>query len=100
MAIRKIRYIGDDVLGKPCKPVKKMTPSLQVLIEDMFETMYDANGVGLAAPQMTIPLFLLTRKSWRPPVSRPMMRDVSVFLGNVPQSPDHIMSRSGLWTRI
>lgn len=54
MAIRKIRYIGDDVLGKPCKPVKKMTPSLQVLIEDMFETMYDANGVGLAAPQVGI----------------------------------------------
>ncbi len=54
MAIRKLRYIGDEVLDKPCKPVKKMTPSLKVLIDDMFETMYDANGVGLAAPQVGI----------------------------------------------
>ena len=54
MAIRKIRYIGDEILGKPCKPVKKMTPSLQVLVEDMFDTMYDACGVGLAAPQVGI----------------------------------------------
>lgn len=54
MAIRKIRVMGDDVLRKTCKEVKDMTPRLQLLVEDMFDTMYDAMGVGLAAPQVGI----------------------------------------------
>lgn len=52
MAIRKIRVDGDEVLRKTCKPIEKMTPRLQTLIDDMFDTMYEANGVGLAAPQV------------------------------------------------
>lgn len=54
MATRKIRLDGDDVLRKACKPIEKMTPRLQTLIDDMYETMYEANGVGLAAPQVGI----------------------------------------------
>lgn len=54
MAIRKIRYIGDPCLNKVCKPVTKITPSTRTLIEDMFDTMYEARGVGLAAPQVGI----------------------------------------------
>ncbi len=54
MAIRKIRVDGDDVLRKVCKPVEKMTGRLETLIEDMYDTMYEANGVGLAAPQVGI----------------------------------------------
>jgi len=54
MAIRTIRTIGDSILEKKTKPVKEMTERLQELISDMFETMYDANGVGLAAPQVGI----------------------------------------------
>ena len=54
MAIRQIRTIGDEVLEKVCKPVKEMTPSLAQLIDDMFDTMYSAEGVGLAAPQVGI----------------------------------------------
>ena len=54
MAVRQIRVIGDEVLNKKCKPVKEMTPRTAELIEDMFETMYEANGVGLAAPQVGI----------------------------------------------
>ena len=54
MAIRKIRLDGDDVLRKVCKPVEKMTPRIETLIDDMFDTMYEANGVGLAAPQVGI----------------------------------------------
>lgn len=54
MAIRQIRTIGDDILLKECKPVKEMTSRVRELIEDMFETMYEANGVGLAAPQVGI----------------------------------------------
>ena len=54
MAIRMIRTMGDPILEKQCKEVKEMTPRIRELIDDMFETMYDANGVGLAAPQVGI----------------------------------------------
>lgn len=54
MATRQIRTIGDDILLKECKPVKEMTSRTRELIDDMFETMYEANGVGLAAPQVGI----------------------------------------------
>lgn len=54
MAIRKIREMGDDVLTKVCKGVEKVTPRTKVLIDDMFDTMYDAMGVGLAAPQVGV----------------------------------------------
>jgi peptide deformylase len=54
MALRTIREIGDDVLVKNCKEVKEITPRIKELVEDMFETMYEANGVGLAAPQVGI----------------------------------------------
>ncbi len=54
MAIRNIREIGDEVLTKACKEVKEMTPRIRELIEDMLETMYEANGVGLAAPQVGV----------------------------------------------
>ena len=54
MAVRTIIVIGDEILYKECKPVKEMTQRVEELIEDMFETMYENNGVGLAAPQVGI----------------------------------------------
>lgn len=54
MALREIRVMGDEVLTKKCKPVTKMTLRTKLLIEDMLDTMYDAQGVGLAAPQVGI----------------------------------------------
>ena len=54
MAIRKIRIIGDEILEHKSKPVKEMTPRIKTLIEDMLDTMYEAQGVGLAAPQVGI----------------------------------------------
>ena len=54
MATRTIRTIGDDVLTKVCKEVKEVTPKTKELIDDMLETMYEAMGVGLAAPQVGI----------------------------------------------
>ena len=54
MATRKVRVIGDEILTKTCKPVKEMTPRIAELIEDMFETMYEENGVGLAASQVGV----------------------------------------------
>ena len=54
MAIREIRVVGDRVLTKKCRPVEKMTPRISELIDDMFDTMYEANGVGLAGPQVGV----------------------------------------------
>ena len=54
MALRQIRVYGDDILTKKCREVKEMTPRLKELIDDMLETMYDAEGVGLAAPQVGV----------------------------------------------
>ena len=54
MALRTIRKFGDDVLRKRCREVEEVDNRLLTLIEDMKETMYDADGVGLAAPQVGI----------------------------------------------
>ena len=54
MAIRKIIELGDEKLRKTCKPVEKFDLRLRVLLKDMADTMYKAQGVGLAAPQVGI----------------------------------------------
>lgn len=54
MALREIRLEGDPILNKVARPVTNMTDRLATLIEDMIETMYDGDGVGLAAPQVGI----------------------------------------------
>lgn len=54
MALRTIRVQGDPVLEKKCREITEMTPKIKELIDDMLETMYDAMGVGLAAPQVGI----------------------------------------------
>lgn len=54
MAKRKIRLSTDEILRKKCKEVKEITASVKTLLDDMAETMYAAEGVGLAAPQVGI----------------------------------------------
>lgn len=54
MALRTVRVEGDAVLNKISRPIKEMTPKILALITDMLDTMYDTNGVGLAAPQVGI----------------------------------------------
>lgn len=54
MAIREIRKKGDEVLRKISKPVTQINQKIQELIDDMLDTMYEADGVGLAAPQVGI----------------------------------------------
>lgn len=54
MALRNIREIGDDILYKKAKEVKEVTEKTRELIDDMLETMYEADGVGLAAPQVGV----------------------------------------------
>ena len=54
MALRTIRVEGDPILRKECRPVKEMNERTHILINDMFDTMYEADGVGLAGPQVGI----------------------------------------------
>lgn len=54
MALRKVREMGDEVLTKVCKPVTEVTFRTKLLIEDMIETMYETDGVGLAACQVGV----------------------------------------------
>ncbi len=54
MATRNIRIMGDSILEKKSKPVTEMTEKIETLIQDMLDTMYEAQGVGLAAPQVGI----------------------------------------------
>ncbi len=54
MAIRKLRFDEDPILRVKCKPVNEITCSLKKVINDMYDTMYESNGVGLAAPQIGI----------------------------------------------
>ena len=54
MALRNIRVEGDEVLNKVCREIKENSEKIQILIDDMIDTMYEANGVGLAAPQVGI----------------------------------------------
>ena len=54
MAIRNLRFEGDPILRKTSKEVKEITPKIVELVDDMLETMYDACGVGLAAPQVGV----------------------------------------------
>ena len=54
MAIRNIVLDGDEILEKVCRPVEKFDEKLAILLDDMAETMYNADGVGLAAPQVGV----------------------------------------------
>ena len=54
MALRNVRELGDPCLRKVCKEVKNINARTKILIDDMLDTMYEARGVGLAAPQVGI----------------------------------------------
>jgi peptide deformylase len=54
MALREVRIQGDPILEKPCRPVTEVTERIRILIDDMLETMYEHDGVGLAAPQVGV----------------------------------------------
>jgi len=56
MTVRPIRYLGDPVLRRPCKKVSRVDDSIRRLIADMTESMIEAQGVGIAAPQIGVGL--------------------------------------------
>lgn len=87
MALRTIRIQGDPVLTKKCREITEITPKIKELIDDMLDTMYEANGVGLAGPQVGVlkrivvidigegPVVMINPVILENPVSRPGMRD-------------------------
>ena len=91
MALRQIRVMGDEVLTKQCREVKEMTPRLKTLISDMFETMYDAPGIGLAAVQVGVPLRVLVIDLQEPDPDdeegKRVIRDPQVFINPVFSDP-------------
>lgn len=56
MSVRDIRLLGDPVLREECRPVEEVDDDVRRLVEDLTETMYEADGIGLAAPQVGVPL--------------------------------------------
>ena len=79
MAIRRIIEAPDPLLRQVSTPVETITPEIQVLIDDMFETMYAAPGIGLAAVQVGVPKRILVIDLQDPeeeggePVRKPMV---------------------------
>ena len=85
MALRQIRIMGDEKLEKVCRPLKQVTDRDRELIQDMLDTMYDANGVGLAAPQVTYIMHDLKMKGF----------PVGVTATTVEEAADEIMHALG-----
>ena len=54
MGLRQVRTNGDDILKKKAKPVKEINVNIHILLDDMWETLHEKNGVGLAAPQVGV----------------------------------------------
>lgn len=73
--LRPILRLGDSILSEPARPVDAITPEIEKLIDDMIETMYAAPGIGLAAPQVGIPLriFVLDLSVGRDPAALHVM---------------------------
>ena len=63
MALRKIVVQGEECLTKVCRPVTEFNPHLHQLLDDMLETLEDANGAGLAAPQVEYLMRLLRHRT-------------------------------------
>ena len=61
MAVHPIRMYGDPVLREKCRPVEEITPEIHTLVEDLIDSMIDASGIGLAAPQIgeTVRVFVI-----------------------------------------
>ena len=103
MALRNIRINDDPILRKVCKPVQEITKKTEELVGDMLDTMYEANGVGLAAPQVGIlkrivvidigdgPIIMITLKSLKLQVHRPDRKVVLAFPAKQELLQDPIM---------
>src|SRR6185503_3909361 len=80
MALREIIIMPDKQLRLVSKPIEKVTPEIRKLADDMFETMYDAPGIGLAAIQIAQPLRLITMDLAKPDQDGETRQEPRVFI--------------------
>ena len=95
MAIRNIRKLGDDILRKKCRIVEKVDDRIVTLLDDMIETMNDANGVGLAAPQVGILKRVVVIDVGEGPIE--LINPVIVDEVGAVTSPEGCLSVPGKW---
>src|SRR5207302_9383002 len=90
MALREIIILPDKQLRLVSKPIEKVTPEIRKLADDMFETMYDAPGIGLAAIQIAQPLRLITMDLAKPDQDGETKPEPRVFINpeNIAASAD------------
>ncbi|CAN5822722.1 peptide deformylase [soil metagenome] len=98
MSVREIRYLGDPVLRQEAQPVSEMTEDIRRLIEDMFDTMYAEDGVGLAAPQVGVSQRVIVvdaREPEQPPFAliNPVILEVA---GEIERDEEGCLSIPGL----
>lgn len=79
MAVLPVRIYPDPVLLRKAKPVEAVTPEIRTLIADMVETMYDAPGIGLAAPQVGVSVWVIVAD----PSSRDLTSELCVLINPV-----------------
>ena len=80
MSLREIIILPDKQLRLVSKPVEKVTPEIRQLVDDMFQTMYDAPGIGLAAIQVAQPLRVITMDLAKPDAGGETKREPRVFI--------------------
>lgn len=73
MAVRSLRFLGDPILRKPCEEVGEIDDEVRSLIDDLIETMYSEDGIGLAAPQVGVPLRIYVYDTREPEVEPGVM---------------------------
>ena len=100
MAIFPIRTFGDPVLRTPAKPVEEIDDKIRTLIEDMIETMYDAPGVGLAAPQIGVSLRIAVFDANDGLGARAMINPVLVETAGEREFEEGCLSVPGYWWNI
>lgn len=98
MSVRELRYLGDPILREEAAPVASVTDEVRRLVEDMFDTMYAEEGVGLAAPQVGVPLRVIVVDPREPDVVPFALINprISAFSDEVERAEEGCLSIPGL----
>jgi peptide deformylase len=100
MAVLKIRKYGDPVLRRRAASVEAVTPEIQAIIADMFDTMYDEVGIGLAAPQVGVPLRLMVVGDEDGRGARALLNPVITEEGGTVTAEEGCLSIPGMFAQV
>ena len=100
MAVLKVKRYGDPVLRRRALPVGEVTPELRTLVDDMIDTMYDEIGIGLAAPQIGVPLRLLVVGDERGREPRGLLNPVITAQGGEVTAEEGCLSIPGIFAQV